>query len=349
MGLTILDIARYAGVSKSTASRVLNGDLHVSKSARDKVLAAVKVLDYKPNAAARSLVLKKSNSFSMIVQDIRNPYYAHASWIAERFFHQNGYGLVIHNADNDLQLEREILETIRYRGVDGVLSIGGNRNVTNIVDFHLRDKLPLVLVDREVPGYDIPAVNLNNRLGGKLATDHLYDCGHQSIVFATSDFTVQEMHRGEGYLDAIKERGHGVSEGFVISQSEELWSEGKCPQLSQLIEAGRPPSAIFASNDVKALQIMRILKEHGLKVPEDVSIVGYDDIPLVSLMVPSLTTIHQPFNHMVEAGARLLLEIANGRAVEVAQQLFEPWLIERESTMKVRPKDRSVRKIGAST
>ena len=348
MSLTILDIARYARVSKSTVSRVLNGDPHVSKAASDRVREAMKVLDYKPNAAARSLVLKKSNSFSMIVQDIRNPYYAHASWIAERFFHQNGYGLVIHNADNDLQLEREILDTIRYRGVDGVLSIGGNRNVTNIVDFHVRGKLPLVLVDREVPGYDVPAINLNNQLGGKLATDHLLDLGHQSIVFATSDFTVQEMHRGEGYLDAMRERGLAVSSDFMISQSEGLWSVGKCPKLSELIETGKAPTAIFASNDIKALQVMRVLKEHGLRVPEDVSVVGYDDVPLVSLMVPSLTTIHQPSEHMVEAGARLLLDIANGRAVEITQQLFEPWLIERESTVRIHAKERTKKKAGAS-
>lgn len=334
MGVTIVDIARHARVSKSTVSRVLNGGPHVSEAARKRIRDAMIALDYRPNAAARSLVLKRSNSFSMIVQDIRNPYYAHASWIAERLFQKNGYDLVIHNTDNDLNMEREILDSIRYRGVDGVLSIGGNRDIVNIVDFHYRGKLPLVLIDREVPGYEIPAINLDNRLGGRLATDHLLCLGHRRIFFVTSDFTLQEAYRGEGYREAMRARGLAVSEGYVISQSEQLWSEGRCPRLAELVKAGKAPTAIFASNDVKALHAIRVLRENGLRVPEDVSIVGYDDTPSVVFAVPSLTTIHQPIEHMVEAGARLLLEIANGRCVATTQQLFEPWLVERESAIR---------------
>lgn len=336
MGITIVDIARYAGVSKSSVSRVLNDDPHVSQSTREKVREAMRALDFRPNAAARSLVLKKSNSFSMIVQDIRNPYYSHASWIAERFFHRNGYDLVIHNTDNDLNMEKEILDTIQYRGVDGVLSIGGNRNVTNILDFHVRMKLPLVLVDREVPGYDIPAVNLDNRLGGELAAEHLVELGHRLIAFVTSEFTQQEALRKEGFIQTLAKHGIDMPNEYVISQLEELWSEGKCAQLSGLIEEGKAPTAVFASNDVKALQVIRVLRSHGLRVPVDVSVVGYDDIPLISLVVPSLTTIHQPFDNMVETGARLLLDMAQGKSVEVRQQLFEPWLIERESAIRMK-------------
>lgn len=334
MGVTIVDIARYAGVSKSTVSRVLNADPHVSAGARERVREAMKALDFKPNAAARSLVLKKSNSFSMIVQDIRNPYYSHASWIAEHFFHQNGYDLVIHNADNDPRMEQEILESIQYRGVDGVLSIGGSRKVTNVLDFHLRVKLPLVLVDREVPECGIPTINLDNRLGGRLAAEYLLGLGHQAIAFATSEFTGPEQQRGEGFLDLIRQLGLEFPADYLISQSEELWSEGRCPQLAELIEKGRTPTAVFASNDVKALQVIRVLKEHGLRVPADVSVVGYDDTPLVSIVVPALTTVHQPFENMVETGARLLLDMARGKVVEATQQLFEPWLVERESAAR---------------
>jgi len=330
--VTIIDIARFAGVSKSTVSRVLNDDARVSETARRKVLGAVEKLDYQPNAAARSLVLKKSHSISLIIQDIRNPYYAYGSWYAERTFHARGYDMVIHNADNDRELEREILGSITRRGVDGVLSIGGNRNVTSIVDFYARNRLPLVLIDREVPGYDIPSINLNNRLGAKLATNHLFSLGHKSIAFVTSDFTVAEMRRQEGYHDAFRERNFQPEMKFVISQSEELWSEGKCPELSGLIEKGDTPTAIFASNDLKAVQAMRILREHGLRVPRDVSVVGYDDVYLLSVVSPTLTTVHQPLDMMVEAGATMLLDIVNGTHTDVGQQLFEPTLVQREST-----------------
>lgn len=333
--MTINDIARYAGVSKSTVSRVLNGDRRVSQLARVKVNDAVAALDYRPNAAARSLVLKKYNTFSLIVQDIRNPYYAYASWYAERFFHNLGYGLVIHNADNNPDLEREILETIQYRGVDGALSIGGNRNITHVIRFHSRVKLPLVLIDRELPGYDLPTVNLDNRMGGQLATNHLFELGHQAIAFATSEFTLAEMRRGEGYLEAHRRRGYSPPGAYMIVQSEEIWSEGRCPQLAQLMRSDNAPTAIFASNDLKAIHVMRVLRELGVRVPEDVSVVGYDDVALVSVAVPALTTIHQPFDRMVEAGAMALIDIVDGKPVEMPAQLFEPWLVERDSTARV--------------
>lgn len=333
MSVTIVDIARYAGVSKSTVSRVLNESIRVSGNTRDRVLNAVEALDYKPSAAARSLVLKRTDSFSLIVQDLRNPYYAYASWFAERAFQKKGYSLVIHNADNDREREGEILETIRHRGVDGVLSIGGNRNVTSILDFCSKAEIPVVLVDRETPGYDIPTINLDNRLGGRIATEFLLDRGHVDIVFATSDFTVAELRRSEGYRSAFADRGMELPSDSVVVGSEELWSEGICEPLSQMIEGGRIPSAIFASNDIKALHTMRILKEHDLRVPEDVSVVGYDDIFLSRIVVPSLTTVHQPFEHMVEAGVQLLLDMVKGVKVDTEQQLFEPWLMERSSTI----------------
>jgi LacI family transcriptional regulator len=191
----------------------------------------------------------------------------------------------------------------------------------------------VVLVDRETPGYDIPTINLDNRLGGRIATDFLLDRGHVDIVFATSDFTVAELRRSEGYRSAFADRGMELPSDSVVVGSEELWSEGICEPLSQMIEGGRIPSAIFASNDIKALHTMRILKEHDLRVPEDVSVVGYDDIFLSRIVVPSLTTVHQPFEHMVEAGVQLLLDMVKGVKVDTEQQLFEPWLMERSSTI----------------
>lgn len=336
MSVTIVDIARYAGVSKSTVSRILNHRRGVSPAARKRVLSAVDALSYKPSAAARSLVLKRTNSISLIVQDIRNPYFASAAWYAERIFRRHGYDLVIHNGDNDRDLEKEILEAIKYRTVDGVLSIGGNRNVTAIIDFFAQDRLPLVLVDREIHGYDIPTINLNNRLGGFLATDFLLAHGHRSIVFATSDFTVAETRRGEGYLDAYRARGLEPPPDAFISAPEELWGEGRCPAFERLIGRGPLPTAVFASNDLKAVQIMRILRSHDLRVPEDLSVVGYDDVYPAGSVFPALTTVHQPLEHMVEAGALLLLEMADGRRVEPNQQPFEPWLIERESAAWLR-------------
>ena len=332
MQSTIIDIARYTGISKSTVSRVLSGSGPVSAATRKKVLEAAKVLNYRPNAVARNLARKRSNSFSLIVQDIRNPYYAYASWYAERIFREQGYSLDIFNADNNLALEKSALESVKYRRVDGLLCIGGDKDATNIIDFYSREGIPIVLIDREVQGYDIPMVNLDNLYGAKLATDFLFDLGHRRIVFATSDLTLPERHRMEGFIESCRARGIAEEDILVVSQSEEDWTEGICVGCEDLFASADPPTAVFGSNDIKALRMVRLLRQRGYSVPEDVSVVGYDDIDICSIVLPSLTTIHQPVNDMIEAGTSMLLGIVAGKGFEPGREMAKPWLVEREST-----------------
>mgnify|MGYP001037859912 CR=1 FL=1 len=164
--VTINDIARYARVSKSTVSRVLNKADGVSERARTRVTGAMDALNYKPSATARNLALRRSDTIALIVQDIRNPYYAHASWYVERQLRAHGFHLVVFNADNDTAVEREILDMVGCLRVEGLLCVGGNRDATGLVTFHSRNDLPMVLIDREVKGYDIPAVNLDKGVAG---------------------------------------------------------------------------------------------------------------------------------------------------------------------------------------
>jgi LacI family transcriptional regulator len=335
MSITIYDVARYSGVSKSTVSRALNNSQRVSEETRAKVKAAVTALNYKMNGVARGLVLKRSKTIAVIVQDIRNPFFSFASWYAEKHFGRHGYSMVIYNTDNNAALEKETLDSIKYRRMDAVLSVGGNRDLTNMINFHLKDEIPVVLVDREVHGYDIPSVNLDNRHGGMLATDYLLDLGHRAILFATSDFNLAEMHRREGYIESLRRRGLQLDDQFILSQCEEAWSQGTCPKLSDLIANRRIPTAIFASNDFKALQVIRILKQRGLSVPGDVSVVGYDDISVASMVDPPLTTVRQPLEQMIDAGAKLLLEILHEKYPDPHDMVFKPELVKRDSTMSI--------------
>jgi len=335
MQSTIIDIARYIGISKSTVSRVLNDSGPVSAATRKKVLEAVETLNYKPNAVARSLAQKRSNSFSMIVQDIRNPYYAYASWYAERIFRDRGFSLDIFNADNNLALEKSALESVKYRRVDGLLCIGGDKDATNVIDFYSREGIPIVLIDREVQGYDIPMVNLDNVLGAKLATDFLFNLGHRRMVFATSDLTLPERHRMEGFIESCRAHGIANEDILVVSQSEGQWSEGTCDGCDDLFASKDPPTAVFGSNDIKALRIIRLLRRRGYSVPDDVSVVGYDDIDISSIVLPSLTTIHQPVNDMIEAGTTMLMNIVAGKGFESCRSMAKPWLVERESTKAI--------------
>jgi DNA-binding LacI/PurR family transcriptional regulator len=281
------------------------------------------------------LARKRSNSFSLIVQDIRNPYYGYASWYAERIFRRRGYSLDIFNADNDLSLEKSALESVKYRRVDGLLCIGGDKDATNIIDFYSREGIPLVLIDREIQGYDIPMVNLDNPYGAKIATDYLFELGHVRIVFATSDLTLPERHRMEGFSNSCREHGVSQEDILVVSQKESLWTEGLCAEIEDLFALKDPPTAVFASNDIKALRIIRILRRRGYSVPDDVSVVGYDDIDISSIVVPSLTTVHQPINDMIETGAEMLLDIVEGKTIRPAREMSKPWLVTRESTRAI--------------
>ncbi len=332
--VTINDIARYARVSKSTVSRVLNNVEGVSERARSRVTEAVEALNYRPSATARNLALRQSDTVALIVQDIRNPYYAHASWYVERELRAHGLHLLVFNADNDPGVEREILETVGSLRVKGLLCVGGNRDATSLVTFHSRNDLPVVIIDREVRGYDIPSINLDNYRGGLAATDYLCSLGHRSILFATSDFTDAEAHRREGFLESL--RLHGVAGGLVFSQDEEKWSRGACEGLEEFFGGRGAPTALFASNDLKAMHVIRFLHRKGIRVPEGVSVIGFDDTPIASVMVPSLTTMRQPQQGMIRAGMAVLAGLIRGQQAAPKRPLFLPELIVRESTLSLR-------------
>ena len=336
MAVTINDIARYARVSKSTVSRVLNNAQKVSERPRARVYAAMSALNYKPSATARNLALQRSDTVALVVQDIRNPYFSVASWYAERFLKTHGFHMVVFNADNESDMEREILETAVSLRVGGVLCVGGNRDQTNLVNFHSKNDLPIVLVDREVHGYDIPAINLDNHAGGFSATDFLFSLGHRSILFVTSDFNDAEKHRREGFYESLHKHGIPREAGPLFCQSEEKWSQSSYEELEAFFADGRMPTAVFASNDLKAMHIIRFLHQKGISVPEEISVIGFDDVPFSSLMVPSLSTMRQPQQEMISAGISVLTSLIRGQEVISAQRLLQPELVQRESTRHVK-------------
>jgi len=333
--VTINDIARYARVSKSTVSRVLNNAGGVSERARTLVTEAMNALNFKPSATARNLALRRSDTIALIVQDIRNPYYAYASWYVERQLRSHGRHLVVFNADNDPRAEREIIETIGCLRVEGLLCVGGNRDATGLVTFHSRSALPMVLIDREVQGYDIPSITLDNRRGGLAAADYLFSLGHRSILFATSDFTDQEMLRREGFLESLRAHGIGAGGALVFTQDEEKWAGGSCEGLGEMLGGKGAPTAVFASNDLKAMRVIRFLHQGGIRVPEHISVIGFDDTPIAPVMVPSLSTMRQPQQAMIRAGMTILASLIRGQAAPPHRRLFEPELVVRESTRSV--------------
>jgi LacI family transcriptional regulator len=329
---TINDIARLARVSKSTVSRVLNNVDTVSETARARVRSAIRALNYRPSTTARNLARRRSNTIALIVQDIRNPYYSFASWFVEKQFRASGFHFVVFNADNSTSVEKEILETVASMRVEGLLCVGGNRDATDLVTFHSHNDLPIVLIDREVKGYDIPTVNLDNHSGGSSAAEYLFSLGHRALLFATSDFTVAELHRREGFYTTLQAHGITREKALVFSQEEEKWSRGDCKGLAPYFSGSDAPTAVFASNDIKAMHIMRFLHERGLSVPGDVSVLGFDDTPIASVIVPSLSTMRQPQQAMIKAGMSVLTSLIEGTRAFSMQRRFLPELVAREST-----------------
>lgn len=332
--ITINEIAKIANVSKSTISRVLNKSGPVSSKTQRTVMDAVEALNYKPNEIARSLALKRTKTIGLIIQDIRNQYYAQACWHTERILRKQGYTTIICNADNDPKVEESFLTGLRYKNVDGILCIGVQEDATSIVTFNSREEIPLVLVDRRIQGYNIPSVNLDNIKGGELVADLLVRLGHKKVMFVTSDYTDAENLRLEGFKNGLQRRGIHLDLDHIIKQSEEVWLQGTCDAFTKILELKERPTAVFASNDNKALRILRLLRQRNIAVPKDMSVVGFDDIETASIVHPSLTTVHQPIDKMVEQGTKMLLNFINGEPAEAGQQVLQPWLIERESTGK---------------
>jgi len=333
--VTINEIAKLAQVSKSTVSRVINKSGPVSEKTKRAVLNAIDSVNYQPSEIARSLTLKRTNTIGLVVQDIRNPFFALACWHVERFFRQHGYITIMCNADSDFLVEQSLLEAMRKHSVDGVLCIGGEQGHAPLLESNGVKGIPLVMVEREVGDRTVTSVTLDNVYGGQLAVEYLFSLGHRRIAFVTSEFTAAEQARFQGYIAEHRNRGIIVDSNLIVSLEEDQWHHGNLNRILRIFSMRDRPTAIFASNDYKALQVMRLFKKNNVSVPGDISVIGFDDIEIASMVHPALTTVHQPIDRMVELGAQMLLELLDGRGNPGEKRMLSPWLVERESVRRV--------------
>ena len=331
MSITIKDVARVAGVSKATVSRVLNGSENVSKATKNRVLKVIEELNYQPNFMARGLVKQKSYSIAIIVPDIRNPFFAQMCWKAERTMSQYGYSAVICSTNNQTSEEEVYLRNMKERRVDGVLIASAIGDATNIIDFKVREGIKVLLFDVDVRGYEIPTVIVDDIYGGHKMTKYLIELGHRRIAFATSNVTYAERQRLLGYKMALSDVGFPINEDMIIVNDESNWNSGRCDDLVLLMRSEQRPTAIFCSNDLKAFRACEILRNNGVEVPTHVSIAGYDNLELGEIMSPPLTTMAQPIDQMVESGISMLIAELNGEKIERPKKKYRPMLVERES------------------
>lgn len=329
MAASITDVASKAGVSASTASRVMTGAANVSPELRKKVLAAVEELQYKPNLVARSLASKSTRMLGLIVPEIEHPFYGTIADATETAAYERGYVLLVASAHEDAARERAYVEAVVNRWVDGLIfvRVQAEANVSYLSELGL----PVVVLDRSVGERKVHFVGVDNVAVGYNATKHLLDLGHRRILHLCGplDFVIAQ-HRLQGYTQALHEAGVAIDPSLCVVCDYRIPLARAT--LSRVLAEDLPFSAIFAGSDYLAIGAMQALAEHGLRIPGDVSLVGVDDIAPAALVTPPLTTVAQPLRQMATTAVDLLLKLIQGQQ-RVRQRILLPTqLIVRGST-----------------
>jgi LacI family transcriptional regulator len=326
---TIREVADRAGVSPTTVSHVINNTRFVSEDVRRSVQAAMDELGYAPNALARSLRRGETHTIGLVLPDSANPFFAEVGRAIEATAFDVGYSVILCNTEGDSAKEQFYLDLLAKKQVDGVILVATGDGLGSLPA--LSRRLPIVAVDRVLPGAEIDAVLTDNRHGGYLATQHLLDLGHRRIACITgpSHLTLS-AERVVGYRDALTQAGIAVAETWLV-RGDFHPESGRNGALA-LLERPDAPTAIFACNDLMAIGILRTAAEFGLRVPEDLSVVGFDDIELASYTYPQLTTIVQPKVEMGRRAVQLLTERIAERTRVPRREMCEPVLVVREST-----------------
>lgn len=331
--VTISDIAREAGVAKSTVSKVLNGVPSVSQDTREKVLEVARRLNYRPSVIAQSLKSKKTRAIGLVLPSIMNPFFLSILKGVEDAAVENGYIVVFCESDNEKNKESLYFQIFEERWVDGVIFSGveGNLEEERYIRSLHEKGIPVVLIDREIEGYFTNAVLIDNKGAAFTATTYLLELGHRQIASIVGPQNIKIfVKRLEGYKAALSKYGVNFDPALVVEG--DLSIEGGALAIRELMARKQRFTALFASNDLMAIGAMKELQKKGAEIPRDISIVGFDDIPLATLITPSLTTISQPAYEMgVEAVSLIKKNIELGKTLE-SKIILPTELVVREST-----------------
>lgn len=331
--MTMKDIARLCNVSIATVSKVINNkDDDLSEKTIEAVKKVIKEQNYSPNSVARSMVTKKTKTIGLIIPDVRNPFFTDLVRGAEDIAHKRGYSLFTCNTDDDLNKEIEYINSLIEKQVDGIALLGAiNRNKELEQDRNI--KVPIVSLDRNVYFEGIQAnIEVNNLEGAYDAIDYLIKSGHKKIMFLSGQLDIKpSRERLEGYKKALLDNDIEFDERLVIVGK---FSSDFGYEIIHEIDLDKDVSAIFCGNDLIAIGAMNALKEKGIDVPKDISIVGFDDIAISSLVTPKLTTVMQPSYEIGYKAVKKLIDIIEKKEKSNDTLKINTKLIVRESTSK---------------
>ncbi|WP_274653084.1 LacI family DNA-binding transcriptional regulator [Paenibacillus humicola] len=342
--VTVYDIAREANVSVATVSRVLNNTAPVKASTREKINALIDKYQFSPNALARSLIKKETGMIGIILPDITNPFFPEVLAGLEQQARSNGYTFFLcdtgsNNRDIQEQYQREsqYLGILTEKQVDGIIMIGGRINLARCSKEMVREvaevnkRLPVVLINGNLPGASLHRVAVDEKAGGDMAAQYLIDLGHREIAFIGGYKQMSNtIYRVQGFISAMERNGLAVDKRRIVYGGLSVDSGKRL--MSELLGAGTPPTAVFCANDLTAIGAIKAAVSAGLRVPEDVSVVGFDDIPFAAHSIPELTTISLKCKEAGRTAADVLHKLITNKKVSKLTSL-QPELIVRESAM----------------
>ena len=333
--ITIKDIARLAGVSHTTVSRALNNKSRIRNETKEKILSVARELNYQPNFIARSLVMKRTKTLGLVITTISNPFYIELAQGIEATARGLGYNIILCSTHHDLSAEKQYIDMLRSKGVDGIIFTSAHMGDPNIVEL-AGEEFPIILVNRRtyhpIVKEKIDYVGVDNILGGFLAVEHLIKLGHKRIgmIGGSSESSVG-FERAEGgkkalYAYGLEEIKEYLLEGDFLKESG--YQGGR-----KFLKMAEPPTAIFAMNDYMAIGVYQAILEEGHRVPEDIAIIGFNDIEFTAMKGIELTTIGQKKFEMGAIAVKTLVEKIEGGEIKLSTRevLLKPELIIRKT------------------
>ena len=324
--ISIRDVAKMANVSPSTVSRVMNGTANVNEEKRQRVLAVIKETGFKPNEAARTLYKKSAKIIGLILPNIQNPFFNEMAQAIEGEAYRRGYRLMLCNSDNNLEKEQNNIDLLKRMNADGIILL---TNQGGIREFLEKCRVPVVILDREVQAENqVACIRSDHYKGGWLAAEHLVQCGWKRIVNMRGEQSLSSARdRFEGYLDIC--RKYELVPRYVDCRYS--FREG-VKKTEELLKLYPDVDGIIAGNDMVAMSVYKVLSKKGYRVPEDIQLIGYDNINLSELMTPELTTIAQPISKMGEISAKILIDYLENKKIKDNYH-FDVELVQRDTTI----------------
>ncbi|MFJ6633646.1 LacI family DNA-binding transcriptional regulator [Streptomyces sp. NPDC091376] len=332
----IKDVARQAKVSVGTVSNVINRPDMVAEETRERVLAVIERLGYVRSETARQLRAGRSRIIAMLVLDMANPFFVEVATGAERAARAAGLGVMLCNSAQSPGEEADYLSLFAEQRVRGVLVTPADATGVNLANFR-RHGIPHVFVDHDVPRTDACSVSVDDVTGGTLAVRHLVECGHSSVAYISGPMHLAQCRdRRTGALQALAEAGLPAEERLRHIEAERLDVSAGRDAGARLLGMSPRPTAVFCANDLLALGVLQTLYGAGVRIPEDIALVGYDDIEFASAAAVPLTSVRQPSFRMGRTAAELLIEETDEEAAAGHRHrriVLQPELVVRESTL----------------